>query len=188
MTSGFSEVSFQVVTLLAFQVIYGYVYYKLGLILTSFMIGLALGACLINRILPKLKNEYSLFLGTQIAITVYPLLLPLVFYVFANSKIDGISWLGENIIFPVLPIIAGFVGGFQFPLGNSVYLRQERIIGKAVGVTYGIDLFGACIGALLISAFVLPILGITQTCLVTALINFTALIVILKHQPASSLK
>ena len=188
MTSGFSEISFQVVTLVAFQVIYGYVYYKLGIILTSFMIGLALGACLINRILPKLKNEYSLFLGTQIVITVYPLLLPLVFYIFANSKAGAVSWLGENIVFPILPIIAGFVGGFQFPLGNRIYLRQERLIGKSAGVTYGIDLFGACVGSLIISAFILPILGITQICLIAALINFTALIVILKHQPASSLK
>ena len=177
MASGFSEISFQVVTLLAFQVIYGYVYYKLGLILTSFMIGLALGAHLINRIMPTVKNDYSLFLKTQFAITLYPLLLPIVFYTFA--KIPNLSFLGENIVFPLLPIVAGFVGGFQFPLGNKIYLSGGKELGKVAGLTYGIDLFGACLGALFISAFVLPILGITQTCLVTALINLSVLIVIL---------
>ena len=183
MTSGFSEISFQVVTLLAFQMMYGYVYYKLGLILTSFMIGLALGAYIINRIMPAVKNERSLFFKTQIAITLYPLLLPLVFYIFA--KTPNLSFLGENIVFPILPAIAGFVGGFQFPLGNKIYLSGGKELGRAAGFTYGIDLFGACIGALFISAFVLPILGITQTCLVTALINMSALICIL--QPAKRL-
>lgn len=177
MTSGFSEISFQVVTLLAFQVIYGYVYYKLGLILTSFMIGLALGAYTINRLMPTVKNDRLLFLKTQIVITLYPLLLLLIFYAFAKKT--NLSFLGENIVFPALPIIAGFVGGFQFPLGNKIYLSGGKDLGRAAGFTYGIDLFGACIGALFISAFVLPVLGITQTCIITALINMSALICIL---------
>ena len=42
-STGFSEIVFQVVVIISFQVLYGYVYYKLGLILTSFMIGLVLG-------------------------------------------------------------------------------------------------------------------------------------------------
>jgi len=177
--SGFSEISFQVVTLLAFQVIYGYVYYKLGIILTSFMIGLALGGYAVNRIMPRIKNDYSVFVNTQIAITIYPLILPLIFYIFA--KAPGLSFVGENFIFPFIPIIAGFVGGFQFPLGNKIYLagRQDKDIGRAGGITYGLDLFGACIGAFVISAFIVPILGIMQTCYVTVLINLSVLIILL---------
>lgn len=179
MTSGFSEISFQIVTILAFQVIYGYVYYKLGVIITSFMIGLALGSYYVNRIMSRIKNDYLLFLKTQIAIIIYPLLLPIIFHIF--SRFDKLSFIGEHIIFPYLPIIAGFIGGYQFPLGNKIYLGDKKEIGHAAGLTYGIDLFGSCIGVLLISAFILPILGITQACLVTAIVNICSLIIILKH-------
>ena len=44
--TGFSEIVFQLIIILSFQVLYGYVYYKLGFIMASFMIGLALGSFL----------------------------------------------------------------------------------------------------------------------------------------------
>jgi len=183
MSGGFSEISFQVVTLLAFQVIYGYVYYKLGIILTSFMIGLALGSWVINRTFPRIKNIERLFFKTQLAITIYPLFLPAIFFTFAHWP--KLAFLGNNVILPYLPLIAGFIGGVQFPLANKIYLKRRNNLGTAVGITYGTDLLGACIGALLISVFVLPIMGITRTCIVTAIINLSALIIIWKHHYVS---
>lgn len=49
LTTGFSEIAFQVVILLSFQIIYGFLFYKLGLILTSFMIGLSIGGWFITK-------------------------------------------------------------------------------------------------------------------------------------------
>ncbi|MGB2651210.1 MAG: hypothetical protein WBD00_03285, partial [Candidatus Omnitrophota bacterium] len=49
MTTGFAEIIFQITAILSFQVIYGFVFYKLGIIVTSFMVGLALGGWLIAR-------------------------------------------------------------------------------------------------------------------------------------------
>lgn len=183
MTSGFSEISFQIVTILAFQVLYGYLYYKLGLIITSFMIGLALGSFCINRTLSRIRDAHSLFLKTQIAITIYPLLLPIIFYAFSRQN-PALGRFGENIVFPNLPIIAGFIGGFQFPLGSKIYLEDRKEIGYTAGITYGIDLFGSCLGVLLISAFILPVLGIAKTCLVTAIVNLGSLILIVKARPS----
>jgi predicted membrane-bound spermidine synthase len=57
--------------------------------------------------------------------------------------------------------------------------NRENISGTA-GITYGIDLFGACFGILLISAFILPILGIIQTCIITAIVNLMSLIIVFK--------
>jgi spermidine synthase len=190
MTSGFSEISFQVVTMLSFQVLYGYVYYKLGIIITSFMMGLALGSYCINKILentnpvrkPELSNgiksDNKLFIYTQVAITIYPLILPVIFYLLKGN--EKYSYFGENIILPYLPIIAGFIGGFQFPLGNKIYMQNRENISGTAGITYGIDLFGACFGILLISAFILPILGIIQTCIITAIVNLMSLIIVFK--------
>lgn len=184
MTTGFAEISFQIVVLLSFQIIYGYVFYKLGLILTSFMIGLTLGGWWITRIMPRVKNDLVTFIWTQVSICIYPLILPLFFWWLSNSKGEVISWMGSNIFFPFLPIIAGFIGGFQFPLANKIYLAKKEEIGQVAGLSYGMDLLGSCLGALLTGTFLIPVLGIPKTCLVVAMMNFMVLMLLISCYPS----
>ena len=182
-TTGLTELSFQVVILLAFQIIYGYLYYKLGIILTSFMVGLALGSWLITKKLEYLLDDYGLFIKTQIAISIYPLILPLVFFALNKACANtSINWLGSNVVFPLLPIISGFVGGFQFPLANRIILKKADTIGRVSGLTRGMDLLGSCLGALLVSTFLVPILGITQTCVAIALLNAIVLAALMMNR------
>ncbi len=178
LTSGFSEIVFQVVILLAFQILYGYVYYKLGIILSLFMAGLVAGGGTATGLMSRLRKKEKIFFLVQILICVYPLLLPPAFRFFAGSQSPLRNWLGENLIFPLLPLIAGFAGGFQFPLAVEIYLRRRKRSGLVSGLVYGFDLLGACLGALLISALILPLLGISATCYTVALINLTSLVVI----------
>lgn len=171
-TTGMSEICFQIIVILAFQVLYGYVYYKIGLILTSFMIGLVLGSFLINRRLERIKNERSLYLKTQGLICLYPLILPLAFTRPMHES-----------IFVFLPMIAGFLGGFQFPLANKICLRASGDIGKTTGLLYGIDLFGSCIGGLLAGLILIPLLGIIQTCMFLFIVNTLVLILLYSSRP-----
>ncbi|MBU4140926.1 MAG: fused MFS/spermidine synthase [Candidatus Omnitrophica bacterium] len=182
-TTGLTELSFQVVILLAFQIIYGYLYYKLGIILSFFMIGLVLGSWLITKRLEKVKDDFGLFIKTQAAISVYPLILPLAFYALNTATGSRfISWAGSNIVFPLLPVISGFIGGFQFPLANKIILKDANIIGRTAGLSYGMDLLGACTGALLVSAFLVPLLGITQTCIAVAVLNAVVLATLMMNR------
>jgi spermidine synthase len=181
MTTGTSEIVFQIVVLLSFQVLYGFVYYKLGLILTSFMIGLAIGSFLITKYLTDIKNDRRLFIFIQIAICIYPLILPPLFLLLSKTKSPLLAWLGSNIIFSFLPIIAGFIGGVQFPLANKVCLQNQEV-GKTAGTTYGVDLLGACIGAFFASIFLIPILGIIKTCILIFLLNVATLIILLVNE------
>ena len=180
-TTGFAEISFQIITLLSFQVLYGYVYYKLGVILTSYMIGLIFGGWLITKRLKRQKNDYKIFIKTQVAIFIYPLILPALFLLFSNLK-GGISfWIGSNIVFPFLPLVAGFIGGFQFPLANSIYMKAKALkVSHSASLIYGLDLFGSCVGALLVSVFLIPIIGIPMSCFLIAGLNLVGLILLLK--------
>ncbi|MBC8229047.1 fused MFS/spermidine synthase [bacterium] len=186
-TTGFSEILFQVVVILAFQVLYGYVYYKLTLILASFMIGLVLGSWIVNRMLNRLKNDLFTYIMTQVSICIYPLILLPVFM--------GLASFGERIppaihidtIFAFLPIIAGFIGGFQFPLASKICLKDREVehpdevgeVGRWAGFLYGVDLLGSCLGALLASLILIPILGIFQTCLLVSILNFGVLVLLI---------
>jgi spermidine synthase len=175
MTTGFAEIIFQIAVILSFQVIYGYVFYKLGVIITSFMVGLALGGWAISRSMGKIRNDMGLFTWTQLSICLYPLLLPVVFRGLSAAPAGPLSWLGANVIFPFLPVISGFIGGVQFPLANKIYLERAEETGRVAGLSYGLDLLGACLGALLAAAILIPVLGIFKTCYLAALINTTVL-------------
>ncbi len=177
MVTGFSEIAFEVIVSLAFQIIYGYMYYKLGLILTSFMIGLIIGSLIITRIMDKIKDDLKTFIIAQIAISIYPLILLGSFWIFKGSR--AYFW-GANMIFPLLPIIAGFMGGFQFPLATKIYLKYKTRVGRVAGLTYGVDLAGACIGSLFVSAFLVPIIGIPSTCFILVILSIIALVLLLQ--------
>jgi len=183
-TTGFAEITFQVLTLISFQIIYGYVYYKLSIILTSFMIGLIFGGWWASKIIEKGRGSFLNFIQAQICICIYPLILPLIFLGFAGSSGKFSTYLGSNIILPFLPIIAGFIGGFQFPLANKLYLQSRGGLVRAAGLTYGVDLFASCMGALLVSVFLLPILGIPVVCLMVALLNVVSLVLLLRGKGA----
>ncbi|MCJ7621803.1 MAG: hypothetical protein MUP64_16490 [Anaerolineae bacterium] len=50
---------------------------------------------------------------------------------------------------------------------------------RVAGLIYGADLTGACFGALLSSVFLIPILGIPQTCYAVAMLALTGLVLLL---------
>ncbi len=177
-TTGSAEIVMEVMTLLAFQTIYGYVYYKIGIILTAFMVGLTLGALHMTRRLESRDVSVTAFLKIQTVVCVYPLLLLMAF--MELSRISGwrYSAVSVELGFPLLTAVAGFVGGLQFPLANKLYLEKRGEVGRVAGMTYGVDLFGACVGAVFSSAILIPILGIPNTCFVVAALNGVALILV----------
>ncbi len=176
MSMGFAEIAFEVMIILAFQVFFGFLYYKLGFLITAYMIGLAIGSGLSTYKLRSFRSPFFVFVGTQLLVAIYPLILLATFALFSSR--GSPSW-GANLLFPLLILGGGLLGGFQFPLANKLYLRSGRRVSKSAGLVYGLDLVGSCLGALLASAFLLPILGIPGTCWALALINFGAFFILL---------
>lgn len=175
MTTGFSEIAFSILVLLSFQIIYGYMFYKLGLIITSFMIGLSFGSFWIIKNMPKRDNLGFIF--SQIGISLYPL-LPALFFFFLK---EGFTF-GFALLFPFLPIIAGFIGGIRFTLANKIYLKEREDTGRVAGLNYGMVLLGSCLGAFFIPMFFIPIVGIYKTCAFVSIMNLVVLISLVYHK------
>ena len=159
--AGLTSMAVQIIIMLAFQFVYGYLFYKLSMIMALFMTGLVAGGWCSIRIMPRLKDPRAVFLLNQCAFAIYPLIM------------SFLAW--QSIAFTILPALAGFVGGFQFPLANHIYTKGGATTGKAAGLTYGIDLAGSCLGALLTASFLIPLLGVPQACLALAGLNFAVL-------------
>lgn len=181
-TTGFSEIGFELIIIIAFQVLYGYLYYKLGLIVTSFMIGLSMGGFLCTKKLDSIREPYKEFIKVQTAICLYPLLLPVIFHILHTTESQHLKIFGSNIIFTLLPIVAGFMGGLQFPLANRIYLENTRSLGHVAGLSYGADMAGSCLGALVVSVFIIPIIGINAACILIVLLNLSSLFILLHNK------
>jgi len=160
--TGFVGMALEVVLLFAFQVLHGYVYHEVSLIVTAFMAGLVLGSTAANRLLRFSHWGEDRFrkalLILQLVTAVYAISIPLVL---------GGPLAHPDISFPGLTLLAGLFGGTAFPLAVAL---SKGSVERVAGAIYGADLVGGCLGAFLMSGLFIPILGIPQACYGAALL------------------
>ncbi len=164
--AGFTSIFLEIIIVLSFQIFYGYIYSKVGLILTLFMLGLALGAFVIQKKASQRKiNFKNLILIQFLQVILVSFLLFLVFYF---SKISPQEFLVESFLLLVMTF-SGIIGGMEFTLANHLFL--ERKTTKRSGTGYSIDLFGSSLSSILASAILIPLLGIPTTLAMILVIN-----------------
>ncbi len=173
--TGYSEMTFNVVLILAFQIFYGYVYYKIAMLITAYMIGLILGSWHITPAVERITKPLRILMPIQGGLALYAILLLGIIFLFQSSgQLSGISSIME-VGFPLLTLVAGYLGGLHFPLANVIYLAERREVGKVASLVYGVDLVGSSVGALSAGIILLPVLGIAHTLYVITALNLSAL-------------
>ncbi len=173
-TTGLSTMALQIALLFSFQSIYGFVYEMVGLIVSMFMGGLALGTFFTHRYVADKANLRTLA-GVQLLIAILAGLIAVVLPGAAAVPSSTIVFL----LFSTLTFVAGLINGIDFPLSAACCMALSRRAEKSAGTVYGLELFGACIGAALASAVVAPIFGITACCLLAGIANGAAFVVLL---------
>lgn len=163
---GFAMMSLEIVLLLAFQALYGYVYYAVGLVITAFMGGLALGAALANLI--GATNTRRALLGVLAGTALFAALLPFLF----EARLP-VAHLG----YAVLALVASAMGGLAFALLARLLTGLPGVDTSSIaGLLYGADLVGGCVGAVASGVFLVPVFGISQTCWAVAVIGLAGLL------------
>lgn len=170
---GMAQMLLQVVILFAFQVTHGTLYAGVGLMVAAFMIGLAVGGEVGNRLLRhgvvtlRLPGQHGCapirlahrgLVGVQAGVVVF------------SGALVGLLQLSVALPefgFVVLAVIAGLLPGIAFPLAAALVGGEAR----AVGRLYGADLLGGALGAVLCAALLVPVLGLPQVCLLAALVG-----------------
>jgi len=161
-TTGCVASSMEIIILLVYQIAHGSVYTGIGIIIASFMAGLAVGSYGANRIR---TGHYRFLLVLEIVIMVY-------LFGFAVM----LAWQGITPGRPTLALLALLVGtltGAEFPVAGRLVPSSHR---ESAGSLYAADLIGGSAGAFACSIFLLPLLGMQMTC--TLLLLIKALIVV----------
>jgi spermidine synthase len=187
--AGFAAMAIEIVLLLGFQALYGSLYQQVGLVVTVFMAGLAAGAWHANR--TRLRSEVAepihsrrpedgapemsdparspsvrLIALLSVAIAGMAALLPFILPHLGRFSAPA----GQSVILLFTFLLALLVG-WQFPLAGAV---EPGGAAAAASRLYTADLVGASLGALLVSALLIPLVGVTTVCLLTAGLNLAA--------------
>lgn len=163
--AGFSLMAFEVVLIYLFQVAFGNLYYRLGLLLTALMAGTGAGVWLAMRFKgissPKMLGGIHLLAAAYFCAGV-------VF--FSGSFGSGLAFQRSyQVIFAAAAALGGIFAGAGFPYATSFYVSEGK--GRRAGAVYGADLLGASLGAFLTAGFLIPIWGVYQTLMLLAAIN-----------------
>ncbi len=173
-TTGLSTMALQVALLFAFQTVYGFVYEMVGLITAGFMAGLAVGAGAVHRFVSD-KSRLTVLMVIQLVIAGCAALIAI--GLPASAQIE--SARAVLLLFFGLTFLAGVLNGVDFPIATECAVRFHHRPERATGVVYGLELFGACSGALIVGILVAPVLGIVAACFLAAIGNATAFLVLL---------
>ncbi len=218
---GFTLLGLEVLLLLGFQALYGYVYQQLSILVAVFMVGMAAGAWLAlrsrklgsplglsSRGVPQARDDEesrksrARFLASlgmtihasldpkmsaetrrawrfeflrlallQLLAALAPLLLYALFVLLEGVRSLAALLTISQVVFPVLALIAGLMGGYQFPLASRIYFAGSDNSNRNPGMLYALDLLGACLGAVALSAYLLPVYGFLRTAMLMAVVN-----------------
>ena len=159
-----------------FQAVYGYVFAWIGLLITAFMAGSALGGMIVTSLLPRLRKHLTAFLVVDLFIIGFTGLLAflvLVLHPWLESPEPGLS-LGGGVL--GLSLASGMLVSAQFPLAGQLYLQRQDSLGRTAGSLYACDLIGGWAGGILGGALFLPVMGIVGTCLAVAFLKIPILL------------
>ncbi len=166
---GFTLIALEVLLLIGFQVLYGYVYHQLAILIGAFMAGMALGSRWALAHADPQSSVRRLAVLQALAAMAAPALYGICIAADAAGPGAGL-WIVSHLLFPLLAVVCGCMGGYQFPVASRIYFAGERASG--LGAVYARDLVGACLGAVLVSAYCLPVFGFLKTACLLAILNF----------------
>jgi spermidine synthase len=185
--AGFTSSSLQLILILAFQIVFGYIFKTIGLFAAIFMMGLAAGAILhsryINRVSkkilpPEMNNGEMRFkpistsqfrryghILMQLTLAAIAFIIP-GFIILAQAIAGWPNLL--FILFLFLTLVISVATGITFSVLSG---NPEISKGGNIRHIYGADLAGASLGALATSLLFIPAVGIKMASCLAGFLN-----------------
>jgi spermidine synthase len=177
-TTGFAGMMFNLLIIFSFQVLYGYVYSIIGMLIASFMAGTGSGGAFTTLIQKRVRRDMHLFFLFETLIILFAASLPLL----STDLVSGLDRTPSGVVevlFFFLCFAGGFSVGAQFPLAGRLIQKSANRTAESAGTLYASDLSGGFIGGVMGGAVLLPVLGLTRVCAVVVFFKLVSLFLLL---------
>ena len=194
--SGFVALGYEVIWSRVLVFFVGNSTYAFSAMLTTFLLGLALGSFPAGRISDKWGDLAGTFGLVEVLIGLSSLMGMQVLSallapggIWAIHEQVGIRWSGEvgrmfGTSFAVM-FVPTLLMGATFPIASKAYARSMGKLGRDIGLVYSANTVGAILGAFVSGFIVLPWLGVQGSIVLLASINGgVGLTVLLASRPS----
>ncbi|MEM8936268.1 MAG: fused MFS/spermidine synthase [Pseudomonadota bacterium] len=174
--SGFAALLYQSAWLRQFAIVFGTSELAVAAVLAAYMGGLAVGAAVAGRLVQFATRPIFIYGVLEAGIAVFALLVPVLIFLTHSGFIALFGDQPEPpdatdafqtgfyliVTFLVLAAPTAFMGA-TLPLLTRSAVKSRGQIGPRIGLLYGVNTFGAVLGALAAGFIFLPQLGLTTT-------------------------
>lgn len=178
--SGLSSLVFEVLWERMLMQVFGATTFAISTLLTAFMAGLALGSVIGGKVARRLERPLLVYGLLEGSIGLYALVVP-----WLLGLLPGLyglifeAFLDDFYLFSLLRFVAVFaillvpttMMGATLPIVSQWLSRHEELFQGSIGLLYGVNTFGACLGCFTAGFMALPALGLSQTNWIFALVN-----------------
>jgi spermidine synthase len=152
---GFVSIGIMSTSLIMFQVSSGMLFWKLGLLVGIFMMGMGSTIFFINNLLERVKFRRLFVAG------LYGVWLIILFSIFIAAK--NLTYISGDFVFFCFSLLSGVSTGAMYPILLRLIFREHPRHTMASVSIYCADLFGAFLGTIIVSLLFIPFLGIQMT-------------------------
>jgi len=187
--SGFAAMGYEVAWSRTLSLLIGSSVYAFTVMLTTFLLGLALGGMIGARLVSRLARRTPLAIAvTQILVAASALgvahlfaELPYTFTVWFKRFGQHGHWrliVLEFAMASAIMLVPTLLLGMMFPFTVRVCAPVVRRLGRSVGTVYAANTIGAILGSVCAGWLLIPTVGIMRTIVICATINVVAGVVV----------
>ncbi len=177
-STGFTGMILVLALMFTFQALYGVVFYWVGLLVTAFMAGTAIGSLVMTRLIEHIRMYVNFLLAIEAVLATFSVALPLIFLGLESYlQRPGLTVI-IRVLFLALSLIAGLLIGMEFPLASRIFMGSSRDIGGTAGLLYGADLLGGWAGGIVGGVILLPVIGLVETCFTLAILKLVSFLLL----------
>ncbi|MFQ5900483.1 MAG: fused MFS/spermidine synthase [Thermodesulfobacteriota bacterium] len=193
--SGFAALAYEVLWFRIFSLVVGSSIYAFTIMLSTFLIGIALGSALFAPFIDKRRAPLLWFalLETGIGISVLISIffykeLPFLFTKMALSFSDNfwIFMFFQALLCGAVMIIPTLCMGATFPTVSRIYTKSIDRLGTSIGNIYFFNTLGAIFGSFVGGFILIPLIGIQQSIILISILNISLGIILVAFSSIKS--
>jgi spermidine synthase len=183
--SGAAALVYQTAWTRQFALVFGTSELAVATVLAAYMGGLALGAWLVERWLPRVQRPVLTYAVLELGIAVAAVVLVPLLLLASNSVLLAVAGgqpappSSEQVATTAIYLVSAFVAlavpttlmGATLPLLARHAVHAPEQIGRRIGLLYASNTLGAVLGALLAAFVLLPALGLSRSIWTGAALN-----------------